>query len=553
MRILTMMVLLSLSAGAARASELFLAGGKVFTADPTRPRAEAVAIRDGQIVAVGSSAEIGALAAKARAPVHDLGGRLVVPGLTEAHGHAGPALPGLLAQMPNLPWPGPTPDEALRAVAEAAKQGSGWIDGEIGPLVVNDPRNWREALDAAAPDSPVMLRAWWGHGTLLNSAALKALGVAENVSDPPGGWYGRDGAGRLDGRVRETPEWALARRRAAAIDTATTAAAYRATAALYAGWGVTTYHQMMGNQPLADGLRALAMAKPAIKWSVYGWAEARRTPADAWDMFRAAAPPAPNVRIAGIKWVLDATPIERDALLSAPYADRPGWRGRSNYRPDELDAILRGALAHPQQTALHVVGDGQVAALFARMEAIAPADRWRERRVRIEHGDGLGPTLMAQARRLGVVVVTNPLHLDTMPDANGRSMAAARFGDRARDSQQMKSAFAAGIPFAIGSDAGGPPANPFLNIMLAVANPSNPKESLTREQALLAYTSGGAFAEGQERVKGMIRPGMAADLAVLSQDILEVPLPALPGTRSLLTVVDGEPAHAEGPFAALKR
>jgi predicted amidohydrolase YtcJ len=246
-------------------------------------------------------------------------------------------------------------------------------------------------------------------------------------------------------------------------------------------------------------------------------------------------------------------PIERDAYLSAPYADRPGWRGRPNYRPEELDAILRGALSHPQQAALHIVGDGQLAAVFARMEAIAPAETWRKRRVRIEHADGLGPALTAQARRLGVVIVTNPLHLDSMSDANGTSMAAARFGDRARDAQPMKSAIAAGIPFAIGSDAGGPPANPFLNMMLAVANPSNPKESLSREQALLAYTSGGAFAEGQEGVRGMIRPGMAADLAVLSQDILEVPIPALPGTRSLLTLVDGEPVHADGPFAALKR
>ena len=553
MRILTTTVVLALSAGLAQASELYLVGGKVFTADPARPRAEAVAVYDGRIVAVGSSAEIRALAAKAGAPVQDLGGRLVVPGLTEAHGHTGAPLPGRVAQMPNLPWPGPTPDEALRSVAAAAKAGPGWIDAEIGPLVVNDARNWRDALDAAAPGNPVMLRAWWGHGTLLNSAALKALGVPENVADPPGGWYGRDASGRLDGRVRETPEWALARRRVEGVDTATTAAAYRATASLYAGWGVTTYHQMMGNQPLGDGLRALAAAKPVIKWSVYGWAEARRTPDDAWDMFRDAAPPAPNVRIAGIKWVLDATPIERDAYLSAPYADRPGWRGRPNYRPEELDAILRGALAHPQQPALHIVGDGQLAAVFARMEAIAPAERWRKRRVRIEHADGLGPPLTAQARRLGVVIVTNPLHLDTMPDANGTSMAAARFGERARDAQPMKSAIAAGIPFAIGSDAGGPPANPFLNMMLAVANPSNPKESLSREQALLAYTSGGAFAEGQEKVRGMIRPGMAADLAVLSQDILEVPIPALPGTRSLLTLVDGEPVHADGPFAALKR
>jgi len=546
-------VLLALAAGEVRAGELYLVGGRVFTADPQRPAAEAVAIRDGRILAVGTSAEVRALAANAPpGALRDLGGRRVAPGLIEAHGHAGPALPGRSAPMPNLPWPGPTPDEALKAIAEAVRQGPGWVEGEIGPLVVNDTRNWRQALDAVAPDDPVVLRPWWGHGTLMNSAALKALGVAEDVRDPLGGWYGRDAAGRLDGRVRETPEWMLMRRRGAAIDQATATAAYRATAALYAGWGVTTYHQMMQNQPLGEGLRALAAAKLPIKWSVYGWATPQREPADAWDMFRGAASPAPNVRIAGIKWVLDATPIERDAYMAEPYADRPGWRGRPNY-PGQLDAILQATLANGKQPAFHVSGDGQLTDLLARMEALAPAERWRALRVRIEHADGLTPGLMAQARRLGVVIVTNPLHLDPMPDASGTPLMKARVGDRAAGFQPMRSAIAAGIPFAIGSDAGGPPANPFLNMMLAVIDPSNPKEALTREQALLAYTSGGAFAEGQEQLKGMIRPGMAADLAVLSQDILEVPLQALPGTKSLLTLVDGEPAHAEGPFADLKR
>jgi len=537
----------------AQAGELYLVGGRIFTGDPGRPHAEAVAIRDGRIAAVGSSEEIRILAAKAPpGAVHDLGGRRVIPGLVEAHGHAGPSLPGRAAQMPRLPWPGPTPDEALKAVADAAAQGPGWINGESGPLIVNDARNWRRALDAAAPDNPVMLRPWWGHGMLLNSAALRELGVAEDVADPLGGWYGRDEAGRLNGRVRETPEWSLMRKRAAAIDPAVTAAAYRATAELYAAWGVTSYHHMMHNQPLEEGVRALESAKLPIKWSVYGWAAPQREVDDAWDMFRGARAASPRVRIAGIKWVLDATPIERDALLATPYADRAGWRGRPNYKGANVDALLRATLAHSQQPAFHVAGDGQLAELMARMEAIAPADAWKARRVRVEHADGLTPGMMAQARRLGVVVVANPLHLDPMPDAAGVPLMQARLGPRALDFQPMKSAVEGGVPFALGSDAGGPAANPFLNMMLAIANPSNPKQSLSREQALVAYTRGGAYAEGQEDVKGMIKPGLAADLAVLSQDILEAPLGALPGTKSLLTLVDGEAVHAEGAFGHLK-
>ena len=98
----------------------------------------------------------------------------------------------------------------------------------------------------------------------------------------------------------------------------------------------------------------------------------------------------------------------------------------------------------------------------------------------------------------------------------------------------------AGIPLALGSDGGVKEQNPFLNLMLAVLVPSDPSEAITREQALTAYTSGGAFAEGQEKRRGRLAPGFAADLAVLSEDVLTVPTQQLPATTSLLTMVDGE-------------
>ena len=113
----------------------------------------------------------------------------------------------------------------------------------------------------------------------------------------------------------------------------------------------------------------------------------------------------------------------------------------------------------------------------------------------------------------------------------------------------LASLLAAGVPLALGSDGGADEANPFLNIMLASTYAASPSEALSREQALLAYTAGGAFAERQERYKGRIAPGMAADLAVLSQDILTVPAPALPATTSLLTLVDGQIVYEDASLA----
>lgn len=117
--------------------------------------------------------------------------------------------------------------------------------------------------------------------------------------------------------------------------------------------------------------------------------------------------------------------------------------------------------------------------------------------------------------------------------------------ERVADQFALKSLLAEGVPLALGSDAGGDGLNPWLNIMLATINPLNPAQALTREQALLAYTSGGAFAEQAESQRGMIREGMAADLALLSQDVLAVPPPALPATRSLLTIANGKVVHEE--------
>jgi hypothetical protein len=131
------------------------------------------------------------------------------------------------------------------------------------------------------------------------------------------------------------------------------------------------------------------------------------------------------------------------------------------------------------------------------------------------------------------VVTQNPTHfLSPLPN-----------GKPARPVEQMsmrRSLLKAGVPLAIGSDSGGPETNPFLNMMLACTYAGNPGEALSREEALLAYTAGGAFVERQEEKRGRIKPGLAADLAVLSQDVLTTPLESLPATHSLLTLVDGE-------------
>lgn len=150
----------------------------------------------------------------------------------------------------------------------------------------------------------------------------------------------------------------------------------------------------------------------------------------------------------------------------------------------------------------------------------------------------LEPSQFERAKRLGVIVVQNPSHF-MIPAVMG-----ARLGDRNARVTMMKSLIAGGVPVAIGSDG---PMNPFLNVMFATINATNPTEAMTREQAMAAYTLGSARAERLETLTGTIAAGMLPDIAVLSQDIFTVKPDALPATVSVLTLVGGRIVHEARP------
>jgi predicted amidohydrolase YtcJ len=524
--------MLLVASGAIAAPQLLVVNAKVFTADPALPYAQAVAIEDGRFLAVGSNEQIRALTGP-KTRIIDAGGRLVTPGLIEAHVHLGTELPTPPLAMPNLPFPGPTAEQALAAVEQAAKTRTDWISAYIGPLVARDHRNWRKALDGVASNTPVLLRASWGHISIINSEGLRRLGIPENVTDPFGGWWGRDENGHLDGVAYEQAGIITPRIQPATPESL--AAAFGEAQQRYARWGVTSIHLMNNEKSLDVTFAGLALAKTAQKWTVYSWG-AWETPAeriaDAWAIIDAAAKKTPaKVRVDGPKWILDGTPIEQNSFQRESYSNRPGWHGRSDYTDAQLREILRLALDRPTQLALHVVGDAETDRLLKMMEELAPPSAWRAKRVRIEHGDGIQPDTIEKVVQFGLVVIQNPTHL-ALPAAAGKKLL-----DR---NMLLKSLAAAGIPLAFGSDGGEREQNPFLNLMLATLYPAEPNEAMTREEALLAYTAGGAYAERQDRNKGRIAPGFAADLAILSQDVLTIPAPQLPATTSLLTLADGE-------------
>jgi predicted amidohydrolase YtcJ len=299
-----------------------------------------------------------------------------------------------------------------------------------------------------------------------------------------------------------------------------------------AHWGITTVQNMSNPITAERCVDLFEKAPPPIRVRVMWFGltdEHGRLTKERHDL---PAHPAPLVTVSGTKWILDGTPIERSAAMRKPYADRPSTSGELNFSEKEMEDMLRESLQRDDQLLVHVVGDRTVEMFLKAMDETGGKAVWGKRRVRIEHGDGILPDLVARVREMGVVVVQNPTHLAL------RELMLKRYGnERADQLQPLRSLLDAGIPLALGSDGA---ANPYLNIMLATIYPGKPHEAITREQAVTAYTLTSAYAEFAEKDKGSLEPGKLADLAVLSQDIFKAPADDLSKTESVLTMVGGK-------------
>jgi predicted amidohydrolase YtcJ len=512
--------------------ELVLTGGKIFIGDDEFRYAEALAIRGDRIIAVGPSRDVLALAGR-RTRIIPLAGHIVIPGINDAHLHHTPNPPGTRLQLEGLDPAWADVTRALEAAARSAPKGS-WIFGTIGATALEADEATRDTLDRLAPEQPVLLRTYFGHGEIANSAALAALGVADQEPDPLGGYFERSPeTKRINGRFFEYAEWVIERRLASLASDAQIEASLRRLADEALPFGVTTI-QSMSYLPIERYVQALRPAQLPLRMRVIRFPPTGRTQR----VFKEGRnlplrpPGLPLVTVRGTKWILDGTPLERGAALRAGYVDRPGAFGKLNFSRDEIVRMLRESNTAGDQLLLHVAGDKTAETVVAAMESLPDVD-WPSKRVRFEHGYGLLKDLIPRAKRLGVIVVQNPSHYaDPLRD---------RWG--ADDFQPLRSLLEARIPVALGSDG---PLNPYLNVMFAVTHPNNTTEAITREQAVSAYTRGSAVAEFTEGDKGRIAVGQLADLAVLSQDIFTIPLQALPATRSILTLVGGKIVYDSG-------
>jgi len=528
--LLALTLLPALSSGQQSPPDLILLNGKIFTSNTTQPYVEALAIRGERIVAIGTAEKVRMLAGPQTKRM-DLGGRVVIAGINDAHHHCGfePAGYHLLFKSRDPAW-AEVAEEVAAAVAKTPK--GTLIHGEIGPTAFEDSQANRASLDKIAPDHSVMLDTWAQHGGVLNSAALTKFGVKEDVRDPVAGHFVRDADGKLSGVVYEYAKFKINRRRS---DMATEEEVLQQTREFFADavkLGITSVQDMSLPGGTERCMMASRKAPTPIRMRVIRMAGTTVNGRDTTEGRSLPVHPVPLITVSGTKWLLDGSPIERTAALRKPYTDLPSTSGELDFPEKEMEAMLQESLQNDDQLMVHAVGDQATELFLNAMDATGGPKAWSDRRVRIEHGDGIIPELIPRVKRMGLIVVENPTHLAL------RELFVKRFGvERADQMQPMRSLLDAGIPLALGSDG---PNNPYLNIMLATIYPGKPREAITREQAVIAYTLTAAYAEFAEKDTGSLEPGKFADLAVLSQDIFSVSPPELPKTDSVLTMVGGK-------------
>ncbi|MDH3403851.1 MAG: amidohydrolase [Acidobacteriota bacterium] len=521
-------------------------GGSIWTGVPGGSRAQALAVRDGFLVAVGSDAEVLALAAEETRRI-DLAGAFVAPGLIDNHTHfiaGGFGLAGV--QLRDAA----TPAELSSRIAEfaATVPAGGWIlNGDWDHELWGGELPRRDWIDEHTPETPVFVTRLDGHMALANSKAMALAGVTPETASPAGGEIVRDAGGRPTGVFKDAAMALIAAaippRSEAELDRALAAAQRHALVA-----GVTQIHDMSDGEwsSLATFRRARAADRLALRvYSFVPLEDWRRMAAYVEAHGRGDA----RLRWGGVKGFVDGSLGSTTAWFYEPYADAPGTRGFPLGDLEELASRIAGADAAGLHVAVHAIGDRAndwLLETFARVGGDATAGR----RFRVEHAQHLSAAAIARFAALGVVASMQPYHAID----DGRWAEKRIGGDRIRTTYAFADLLAAGARVTFGSDWTVAPIEPLLGIYAAVtrrttdgAHPGGwvPEQKVTVEQALRAYTAANAYAGFQEESLGTLEAGKLADFVVLSRDLLAVDPASIPEVRVLRTVVGGATVYEE--------
>lgn len=541
-------------------ADLVLHHGKIVTLDDAVPQAQAIAVRGGKIVAVGSDAEMEPLIGEST-EVIDLEGKLVVPGFIEGHGHfmgLGSAKMRLdLTRVRN--W-----DEIVSMVAQAAGStaegewilGRGWHqekwDRAPDPSVEGLPTH--ASLSSVSPNHPVYLTHASGHASFANARALELAGINRNTGDPEGGEIVRDQRGNPTGVLRENAQDLVEEAIRQADESLSEEERenrlrwrFELAAQEALSKGVTSFQDAGASFQTIDFFKKMAdQGAMPLRLYVMVRFESNEAMAEKLAQYRMVGYGGEYLTVRSIKRQVDGALGSHGAWLLEPYSDLPRSTGLVLETVEEIRATAELAVQHGYQVNTHAIGDRanrEMLDLYAAVFSENPEKedlRWR-----IEHAQHLAVEDIPRFAELGVIASMQAIHA-----CSDAPWVPERLGmERARQGAYLwQELWKSGAVVTNGTDVPVEDINPMISFQCSVARQlpggslffeGQPDQRMTREQALRSYTLNNAYAAFEENVKGSLQAGKLADLVVLSKDIMAIPVEEIDDTQVLYTIVGG--------------
>jgi predicted amidohydrolase YtcJ len=531
-------------------ADAVLIHARIYTVDAKNPWAQAIAIREGKIIAVGEDNAIREYQGPAT-KVIDAQQRMVLPGFVDSHVHmmAGAAQLEQIALSDAKTVPEFQKMISDYAAAHPEKkwiQGMGWVYSVFGKGGLPD----KKLVDAVVPDRPVYLAAYDGHTSLANSKALQAAGITRKTPDPPTGIIVRDpatgeptgvlkeAAGQLVSRVipRPTHEEEL-NRLTKAIHYASSLGLTRLISAGADAERVELFDEIRQKGELTTRLFMARFLNPPVGPDVIRILEENRKKYnDDW------------IDLGAVKYLLDGVIEANTAAMLEPYTNAPASRGALNFDPEKYKESVAqlDRLGFPIFT--HAIGDRAIRLALDAYEAANKANGHADARDRIEHIEDPSAEDIPRFGKLGVMASMQPLHAN--PDVNTLTVWSGNIGpDRAQRAFPWHSILAGGGRLCFGSDWCVVTLNPWPGVQVLLTRETtegkpeggwHPGERLTLEDAIQGYTMNGAFSAKREKTEGSIEVGKQADVIIISQDLFKIAPNQIGNTKALMTMVGGK-------------
>jgi predicted amidohydrolase YtcJ len=550
--------LLALTAGCAgepETADLVLRNGKVVTVDDAVPDGQAIAVRGGTILAVGSDSEIAEYVGP-ETEVIDLDGQLAIPGIIDSHAH----FMGIGAAKMQLDLMGVANwDEIVAMVADAVAEaapgelirGRGWHQEKWDRVPPGNVEGLptHHTLSAVSPDNPVILTHASGHSSFANAKAMEMAGITSETPDPPGGEIVHDADGSPIGVFRERAQGLLS----AAYESASPSDPRRQIELAVEdalSKGITTIHDP------GTSFETVNLYKQVVDEGALGIRlsvmirEPNEQLAEHLADYRMIGYGDNHLTVRAIKVVSDGALGSHGAWLLEPYSDLPTSTGLNTVSMETLRETARLAMENDYQLCVHAIGDRANREVLDVYEAAFQAypDR-SDLRWRIEHAQHLNPADIPRFGQLGVIAAMQGVHC-----TSDGPWVIPRLGEqRAREGAYVwRSLWDTGAVISNGTDAPVEDVDPIPSYYATVSRMMKdgtrffPEQRLTRMEALQTYTIDGAYAGFEEDIKGSLTPGKLADITVLSQDILTIPEDEIPSTEVVYTIVGGKVMYSRG-------